>query len=208
MIQRSIVAEVVLVSIGAVLGSCGSLPNRPIERADQKRIVGTSTDGRNGSIIATNEDTITLTGWKQISIGDQVTFRVPPDMESSPQELPGDSVFHREAYRNHDIDMIIISTLLVPNLPEGLRKERVYSCDTPRYLVGRSSYQETIVEINGRKAKVGIDPNRNSSGSMVARVCFPNSSDDGFDMIVEAGCKNESALATARQIFTSIRFKE
>jgi len=38
MIQRSIVAEVVLVSIGAVLGSCGSLTNRPIERAETSNV--------------------------------------------------------------------------------------------------------------------------------------------------------------------------
>ncbi len=155
---------------------------------------------------ALKHDEISLPdGWKNLEIKNKVFLRLPQDME--PTELPGDSFRYREAYSNRHIHITIVGDVLVPESDDKLRKRRVYSCDTPDYLLVRPTYHESVIEIDGRKAKLGIDRNQVPEG-IIARLCFPTADDNAFELLVAANCKDDRALETAQQIFASIRFKD
>src|SRR5258708_590645 len=144
-------------------------------------------------------------GRKKLEIKNQVSLRLPQDMK--PAEPIGDSVFYREAYSNGDIHITIVYDLLVPELEKKIHRWRAYSCDTPHFFVGRPTYHESVIDIDGRKAKLGIDHDLPPE-SITALVCFPSADDRAAELRLAAICNDERALETIEQIFRSIRFKD
>lgn len=141
-------------------------------------------------------------GWKQLEIKSTLTLRLPEDMKSA--QLIGDSFAYREAYGNQKIYLVISYG---PVLPRRNELDRPYdACDAPRPRREELTYRESVIDVNGRKAKLHIDyPPRPEP--IAANVCFPLD-DRGVQLIVAAFCKDEAALQAARQIFASVRFKD
>lgn len=143
--------------------------------------------------------------WTRLEVKDKVVLSLPQDMK--PVGLIGDSFLYRRAYSNRDIHLTVAYDDLDQRSEGNLRERRVYSCDTPRYFLGRPGYHESIIDIGGRKAKLGIDRNQ-APDSSTAQVCFPSADDRLIELLVAANCKDDRALETAQQIFRSIRFKD
>jgi len=153
-----------------------------------------------------HQETSLPQGWKTLDIKNKVTLIMPPDMQRV--ELIGDSLRYREAYANRDIHLTIAyADPLDPQSEEKLRRFRMYSCDTPKFLLHRSTYEESVSDIGGRKVKLGIDHNL-SLDSTFASACFPSTDDRAFELYLTANCRGDSAVEIAKQIFSSIRFKE
>jgi len=140
-------------------------------------------------------------GWMRLDIRGKVTMGVPQDME--PTEPEGDSIAYREAYRNQEIDIVIVYGEIVPRRNEG---DRPFDACISRSPIERPTRRESIIDIDGRRAKLSIDRTYQPEFT-TARVCFPPN-DQGIQLIVVVDCKNDRALETAQQIFTSIRFKD
>ena len=152
----------------------------------------------------TLKDEISLpNGWKKLEVKNQVIMRLPQDLK--PIEPRGNSFAYREAYSNRDIKITIVYGEVIPPRPN--QRDPFASCDTPRSLLEEPTYNESVIEINGRKAKLGID-RTHPPDSIIAHVCFPVADDNAMPLRVVAYCKDDRALETAQQIFTSIRFKE
>lgn len=152
-----------------------------------------------------NQGQFALSSWKTLEIQNKVVLRVPPDMK--PLQLPGDAIHHREGYRNRAIQITILGDLLIPEMANKLREQRFYSCDTPDYFLRRPNYHESILEIDKKKAKLGIDLGR-PPGDITARLCFPSADDESFELLIVATCQDVRALETVKQIFNSISFKD
>lgn len=131
-------------------------------------------------------------GWRTLVVEGKVTLQVPPDMR--PSELIGDSLSHREAYSNRDINITIIYGEPDP-------------CDTPRHLLERPTYHESIVDIGGRNALIGIDRYYQPK-AIITSVCLLNTDDSVMQLRALVFCKDDRALETAQTIFKSIRFKD
>jgi|SRR5215204_818044 len=131
-------------------------------------------------------------GWKRIEVQDSLTMWLPPDMK--PAELIGDSPGHREAYNNRELNLTIVYGGSLP-------------CDTPRVLLESPTYHESVIEIAGKKAKIGVE-RRHKSEYMTAQLCFLDSDGQGKRLNLAAICKDDRALDTAHRIFTSIKFKK
>jgi len=141
-------------------------------------------------------------GWRKLDIKGRVTMRVPKDMKSA--ELLGDAFAHREAYRNKKIYMTIVYGEISPNRDKrGLPFD---ACDTSHLTEDQTTYEESVMDVAGRKAKLGIDSHLRSE-YVIASLCMPPN-EKGVQLIVVAYCKDDHAVDTARQIFTSVRFKE
>lgn len=138
-----------------------------------------------------NEDTPLPDGWKELEVKDRVVLWLPQDMK--PAKLIGDSLNYREAYNNRDIYLAVVYGEPTP-------------CDTPSFLLERPTYSESVVDINGRKAKLGIDDFYRPK-FISARLCFLGADDRAMQLGAVAYCKDDSALKAVRQIFTSIKFK-
>ena len=119
-------------------------------------------------------------------------------------ELIGDSFAHREAYRNRDVNVTIAYGATRPVGPNQ-DGQRTTSCVTPQYLLEESTYHESVVEIDGKKAKLGIN-RHNQPEFILASLCFLNLADDSQPLVLLAQCKDDGALEVAQQIFKSIRF--
>jgi hypothetical protein len=131
-----------------------------------------------------------------------ITIGLPPDME--PAELEGDSFVYREAYRNRDISIVVGYGEIVTRRNEGDRP--LNPCDTPRSFLGRPTYQESILEVDGGRAKFWTDRS-NQPEFTTAGICFPPDDKDVV-LIVGAEYKDDRALEIVKQIFNSIRFKD
>jgi len=131
-------------------------------------------------------------GWKTLEIKGAVVLQVPSDME--PSRLIGDSPSHREAYSNKDINITIVYGDPDP-------------CVTPPFLLERTSYHEFVVDIYGKKAKLGIDRFYQPEHIRV-HLCFLNLDDKGMQLRALVFCKDERALEITQMIFNSIRFKD
>lgn len=141
-------------------------------------------------------------GWKDLNIKDKVTLRVPQDMK--PAELLGDSYAHREAYVNKDLHLTIVYGEVLP--PRHEHDPIFDACELSASLQNDSAYHESIIDIHGHKAKLGIDL-RLQPKYTAAHVCFPHDA-EGNQLIVLAGGSDQRAMQLADQIFASIRFKE
>ena len=130
-------------------------------------------------------------GWKKLEIKNKVAMRLPQDMK--PTKLIGDSFNYREAYNNQDTHLTIVYGEPTP-------------CDTPRFLLERPSYSESVIDIDGRKAKLSIDGFYRPK-FIIARLCFLDTDDHAMQLGAVAYCKDDRALETAQKIFTSIKFK-
>ena len=125
---------------------------------------------------------------------------LPQNMK--PAQILGDSFAYREAYRNREIYITIVYGEMSPNRDErGLPFD---GCDTPAWLLKESTYRESVINIDGRNAKLSID--RDPQSDIGVRLCFPPD-EKGVQFILSADCRNERAVQTARQIFSSVRFK-
>lgn len=138
-----------------------------------------------------NEEVPLPDGWKELEVKERVVLWLPQDMKPAP--LIGDSLNHREAYNNQDIYFAVVYGEPTP-------------CDTPSFLLERSSYSESVVDINGRKAKLGIDGFYRPK-FISARLCFLDADEHAMQLGAMAYCKDDSALKVVRRIFTSIKFK-
>lgn len=131
-------------------------------------------------------------GWKNLEVKNSFTLSVPQDMK--PAELIVDSPYYREAYNNRELYVAIVYGEYAP-------------CNTPRFLLERPTYQESVIDIAGKKARLGTD-SLYQPEAINARLCFLNADQEGMQLNVAAFCKDEHALETAKQIFTSIRFTD
>jgi hypothetical protein len=143
--------------------------------------------------------------WKILDVKNKVTIRVPPDMQ--PSELIGDSFAYREAYRNRNIEITIAYDARHPPVRPDQTGDLFDPCETQKSLREEPTYDESVVDIDGRKAKLRID-RYHKPKFILANVCFLNPPDPSEQLIVLAHCKDEHALETAQQIFNSIRFKD
>ena len=139
-----------------------------------------------------NEEVSVPEGWKTLEIEGRVTLRMPPDMK--PSELIGDLESHREAYANRDINITIIYGEPV-------------SCNTPSHLLERPTYHESVINIDGRQMKIGIDHYYQPKPINVY-TCFLNTDDSGMQFRALILCKDERALETAQMLLKSIKFKD
>jgi hypothetical protein len=121
-----------------------------------------------------------------------------------PEKLEGDSIVYREAYRNRDISIVIGYGEIVTSRNEGDRP--LNPCETTRSLLGQPTYRESIVDVDGRRAKLWVDRS-NQPEFTTAGICFPPD-DQSVLLTVRAEYENDRALEIAHQIFTSIRFKD
>ena len=139
-------------------------------------------------------------GWKKLEIKNKVSMHVPEAMK--PSRLIGDSFAYREAYNNQEIYITIVYGVIMPRRNE--RDRPFDACDTPASLLEEPTYHESVIDIDGRKANLSIDRHVQPKYN-IAHVCF-HPDDEGVQLIVVANCRDERALETAQQIFTSIRF--
>jgi len=141
--------------------------------------------------------------WIMIEIQKEVSLFIPSDMKRG--RLIGDSPAYRESYINPDLQITISYGSLVPtvvNQSDG----RFEQCQTPASLAKEPTYSETLVDIDGTKAKVGIN-RYHQPNYIIANVCFGKV--DGRKLLrIAADCKGERGLAVAQQIFSSIKFKD
>jgi hypothetical protein len=138
-------------------------------------------------------------GWIEVIIKNKVALKIPPDMKKS--GLVGDSEAYREAYKNSKIGLAIVYGSGFPrSKPEHLDK-----CENPD-LIDNPAYQESDLEIDGRKAKLGID-RQYQAKFLNTIICFPKT-ETREALRVVAFCDDEPALQTAMQIFKSIKFKD
>jgi hypothetical protein len=139
-----------------------------------------------------NEEPPLPTGWKNLVVKNRVTLNIPQDMK--PAELIGDSPNYREAYNNREIYLAVMYGEFIP-------------CDTPHFLLESPRYHESVIEIDGKKARLGVDSFYRPE-FVNARLCFLDADDSGMQLNIAASCKHEQALQNARRIFTSIRFTD
>ena len=148
-------------------------------------------------------------GWKQLKVKNKVTIRLPQDMETS--ELIGDSFAYREAYSNQDLNITIVyGEMFPPDIFPQRRSRRGTSfdpCETVHLLLERPNYHESVIDIDGRKAKLGIDRSYQDR-YIIAHLCFLKSEENATPLSIIAYCRDDRALETAQQIFTSIKFKD
>jgi hypothetical protein len=142
-------------------------------------------------------------GWQKLDF-DRVVLMLPPDMK--PAKILGDHARHITAYSNSEIHVTVIGDVPLPEWKEQLKQRKANSCDGPEILTKHPTYNESLIEIDGRPANLGIARGAEFEG-IVARVCFPGADADLYDLLVAANCKDDRALQTARQIFSSIKFK-
>jgi hypothetical protein len=147
---------------------------------------------------------ITIPGdWQKLDF-DRIVLMLPPDM--MPTEIPGDFARHITAYSNAEIHITVVGDVLSTESKDALRKRPANSCDGPAIITKHPTYSESIIQIDGRQAKLSVARGKEFEG-IVARVCFPGADADLYDLLVAANCKDIRALETARQIFSSIKFK-
>lgn len=151
-----------------------------------------------------NQQVAVPADWKQLDIKNRITIRLPPDMK--PSELIGDSFAYREAYKNRDIGITIAYGAVRPSRPNQ-KGDLFEPCETRPPRLEESTYHESVIEIDGRRAKLRIDRHHQPE-FILADVCFLNPPDRSEQVIVMAFCKNDNALQTAQQVFNSIRFKD
>jgi len=145
-------------------------------------------------------------GWEKLDFNNKVLLWLPPDMK--PAEVLGDRLRFTQAYGNSEIHITIMDgAVLLPDLEDKLRKARFYSCDPPEIVIKHPTYNESLIQIDGRQAKLGIARGEDLGG-ITAQLCFPGADDSAFELMLAANCEDDRALATARQIFSSIRFKK
>ena len=132
------------------------------------------------------------------------SLMIPDDMESI--EPFGDDVRYREAFRNADFSITIATDLLSPELLKESQKQSLLSCETPRSVAENPFYHESSIQIDGRKAKLGVTKAA-SARQLNADLCFPSSGDSSYPLRIFAICKDERALEMALQVFRSITFK-
>jgi hypothetical protein len=138
-----------------------------------------------------DEEQSSLEGWKEVEVKSKLTVQLPEDMQTA--ELIGDSYSHREAYSNREINI----TIVYGEHP---------SCETASHLLERSTYKESIIEVDGKKAKLGIDRYYQPEPIQV-HLCFLNSDHEGSRLSILAFCRDDSALKTVQRVFASIKFK-
>lgn len=141
-------------------------------------------------------------GWKELAIKNEISIQLPEDMK--PAELIGDSYTYREAYHNQGIYIVISYGEFMPRRSQ--HDNPFNACDAPPAIQNDRTYHESLMDIEGRKAKFVIHDN-NGRGSIVTSVCFPPN-DKGVQLIVAAFCKDDPAAQVAREIFASIRFDD
>ena len=141
-------------------------------------------------------------GWGRVEIKSEVAMLLPQDMK--PSKLIGDSPAYREAYSNRVINITIVYGEAIP-LRRNQSDSRFDQCDTPRFLLDEPTYRESVIDIGGRKAKLGIN-RYHQPDYIIADVCFPKADENTTPLRVIADCRGEPGLVVAQQIFASIKF--
>jgi hypothetical protein len=144
-------------------------------------------------------------GWKRLIIRDKVLLMIPQDMRSV--EPFGDSERYREAYSNKDFSLTIVYDLVSSKSVDELQKGRLYSCDKTHTPPEDTTYRESILDIDGKKAILRIG-HASPINSVTADLCFPATGDVTVPLRIFAICNDDRALETVQRIFHSITFKK
>ena len=141
--------------------------------------------------------------WRQLDFNNKVLMMLPPDMRSV--DLVADFLRYTEGYSNGPVHLIISGDYQLPEFKDKSRNKKIFTCDPPATLRNGPTYTESLIQVDGRQAKLAIA--HTVERGIAASLCFPNADDSDYELLVTANCQDERALATARQIFSSIRFK-
>ena len=155
------------------------------------------------SNVPQQREIVSREGWRRLEFNNKVFIMLPSDMRS--EKLIGDSLRYRESYSNKQLGLILIGDAVVPVPDTVLLKKRIFSCDRPEIVRKDPTYSESLIQVDGRHAKLAIT--HAAEGGISAHVCFPNADDSVAELVLIADCKNDQAFAIAREIFNSIRFK-
>lgn len=188
-----LLAGVITFFIGVVVTLLWVIPRVPIKQSQEVLMTPTRIE------------VVLPDGWEKLDFDNQVVVMLPPDMK--PAKLLGDNARYTEAYSNREIHVTMIGDRSDPDFKDKLRNAKLYSCDWPEFLTKHPTYTESLVEIDGRQARLGIARGK-EFGGISARICFPGADGDAFDLLIAALCRDDRALVTARQIFSSVRFKK
>jgi hypothetical protein len=128
--------------------------------------------------------------WKRVEVEGKANLYIPQDMMTGTPL--GDSDDYRSVYQNANMRITIIYG-------------KSNSCATSEVLAERSSYPESFVEVDGRKARLGVDGFYKPG--VIAYFCVPPEDRISAQLEVNIMCKDDHALEQARRVFASIEFK-
>lgn len=168
------------------------------------RMKKTPGQGIAPNLPTTQQQIVIPDDWRRLEFDNKIFVMLPPDLQS--KEPFGDSLRYREVYANKQLHLEIYGHVLILAPNDELRKKKAFPCERPDNVQKGSAYSESDIEIDGRRAKLEIT--HTTDRGIGATLCFPNADDSVFDLLFAVNCKDEQALATARQIFSSIRFKK
>lgn len=155
------------------------------------------------SNLARQQEILVPAGWRQLEFNNKVLMMLPPNMQSV--DLIGDFLRYTEGYNNGPVYLIIIGDFQLPEFKNKSRDKSLFTCDPSPILRNGPTYTESLIQVDGRQAKLTII--YTVEREIAASLCFPNADDSNYELLVTANCQDEQALETARQIFSSIRFK-
>ena len=147
------------------------------------------------------QEIVVPASWRQLDFNNKILLRLPSDMRSV--DLVADFLRYTEGYSNGAVHLIISGDYQLPEFKDKSRNKRIFTCDSPATLRNEPTYTESLIQVDGRQAKLAI---AYTGERIAASLCFPNADDSVYDLLLTANCQDEQALATARQIFSSIRF--
>ena len=195
-LSTRLVVALATFTIGVVLTMVWVVPRLPTNRRPHEPVALS---------VPTPNEMAVPDGWEDLDFNNKVRITLLRGMKRA--EV-GEQLRYARAYRNDDIYISIMDgEVLFPDLEDEVRKRKFYSCDSPEFVTKHASYKESLIEIDGRKAKLGIARGE-ELGGITARLCFPGADDKSFALLVAANCKDDRAFAIARQIFSSIKFKK
>jgi hypothetical protein len=152
---------------------------------------------------AQQQEIVVPPGWRQLDFNNNVLMMLPPDMRAV--DLVADFLRYTEGYSNGSLHLTIIGDVQLAEFERKLRDKKIFTRAPPETSQNEPTYTESLIQVDGRQPKLAIAHTRDRG--IAANLCFSNADDSAFDLLVSANCKDEQALATARQIFSSIRFK-
>ena len=143
-------------------------------------------------------------GWRQLDFNNKVLMMLPPDMR--PVDSVVDFIRYSKAYSNGRIHLTIMGDVQLPELEHKLPNNTFFTCDAPVTGPHEPTRTESHLRVDERQAKLAVV--YTVDHGITSSLCFPNADDTSFDLLVVANGKDEQDLTTARQIFSSIRFKK
>lgn len=156
-------------------------------------------------IAPNRQDTLLRKEWKKIHFYHRLELMVPGDMKED--EIWADRIHYTKAFKNEEIRIEIIGDTFNPDVREKLRQGNFQLCKRPETITNHPTYKESLLEIDGRQAQLGIARGE-EFGGIGATVCFPAPGDPAHEFMIAARCKDDHALAIGMEIFNSITFRK